>query len=154
MKSPSNSLAWLLLLLECEQVHLLAHKTHNAQDILLMRDTPIFATSSSELQFIRHGTICDTETEMINVRWKVFKFHHGILESEQRSIVADCLYNLFYKGNRDSEKISSWSLFLSVLFYLVLQLTLTPTINQGGKCHWWKLLKNTYKTTLVTNKVS
>ena len=127
---------------------------HNAQDILLMRDTPIFATSSSELQFIRHGAICDTETEMIKVRWKVFKFHHGILESEQRSIVADCFHNLFYKGNRDSEKISSWSLFLSVLFYLVLQLTLTHTINQGRKCHWWKLLKNTYKTTLVTNKVS
>ena len=76
----------LLLLLEGEPVHLPAPKTHYTQDILLTSDTPIFAKSSSELQFIKHGVICDTETEMMKVRWKVFKFYHRISETQQRSI--------------------------------------------------------------------
>ena len=76
----------LLLLLEGEPVHLPAPKTHYAQDILLTSDTPIFATSSSELQFIKYGVLCDTETEIMKVRWKAFKFHHRISESQQRSI--------------------------------------------------------------------
>ena len=45
----------LLLLLEGEPVHLQAPKIHYAQDTLLTGDTPIFATSPSGLQFIRHG---------------------------------------------------------------------------------------------------
>ena len=39
----------LLLLLEGETVHLQAPKIHYAQDTLLTGDTPIFATSPSEL---------------------------------------------------------------------------------------------------------
>ena len=58
----------LLILLEGEPVHLPALKTHYAQDILLTSDTPIFATSSSDLQHIKNGVICDAETEMMKVR--------------------------------------------------------------------------------------
>ena len=76
----------LLFLLEGEPVHLPGPKTHYAQDILLTSHTPILATSSSELQFVKHGLICDTETEIMKVRWKAFKFHHRISESRQRSI--------------------------------------------------------------------
>ena len=45
----------LLLLLEGQPVHLPTLKTHYAEGVLLRSDRPIFATSSSELQFIRHG---------------------------------------------------------------------------------------------------
>ena len=76
----------LLLLIEGEPVHLPGPKTHHAQDILLTSDTPTLATSFSELQFIKHGVICDTETEIMKVRWKAFKFHRRISESQQRSI--------------------------------------------------------------------
>ena len=76
----------LLLLLEGEPVHFPAPKTHYAQVILLMSVRPIFITSSSELQFIKHGVICDTETEIMKVRWKAFKFHHRISERQQRCI--------------------------------------------------------------------
>ena len=76
----------LPLQLEGVPVHLPTPKTHYVQDILLTGDTPIFATSSSELQFIKHGVICDSEIEMRKVRWKVFKLHHRISESQERSI--------------------------------------------------------------------
>ena len=77
----------LLLLLEGEHVHLPAPKTHFAQDILLSEDTPIVATSSGEIQYIKNGVICERETEMMAVRWKVFKFWNSIAESKQRDLV-------------------------------------------------------------------
>ena len=99
----------MLLLLEGEPVHLPAPKTHYTQDILLTSDTPIFATSSSELQFIKHGVICDTETEIMKVRWKIF---NSTTECQRPNkglfhYVADVLHNLFYKSNKLSEKMSS-----------------------------------------------
>ena len=54
--------------------------------ILFRSDTPIFATSSSELQFVKHGIKCDTEKEIMKLVWKVVKFHYRISESQQRSI--------------------------------------------------------------------
>ena len=54
--------------------------------ILFRNDTPIFATSSSYLQFVKHGIICDTEKEIMKLVWKVVKFHHRISESQQSSI--------------------------------------------------------------------
>ena len=77
----------LLLLLEGESVHLPAPKTHFAQDILMTNDTPIFATSSSTIQYIKNGVICERETEMMAVRWKVFKFWNQISETEQKELV-------------------------------------------------------------------
>ena len=71
---PKKLIAWndLLLLLDDQPVLLPAPKTHYAQDTLLTSDTSIFAISSSELQFIKHAVICDTEAEMMKLRWKVF----------------------------------------------------------------------------------
>ena len=38
------------------------------QDILLTSDTPIFAKSSSELEFTKHAVICDIETDKMKVQ--------------------------------------------------------------------------------------
>lgn len=77
----------LLLLLEGECVHLPAPKTHFAADILLTKDTPIFSTSSKELQYVKNGMHCERETEMMAVRWKVFKFHNRIPQNQQREVL-------------------------------------------------------------------
>ena len=84
----SQVIPWhdLLLLLEGENVHLPAPKIHFVQDILLSADTPIFATSSDEIKLIKNGIIVERETEMMAVRWKVFKFSKTISETDQIEI--------------------------------------------------------------------
>ena len=66
----SQIIQWhdLLLLLEGENVHLPAPKSHYAQDILLKNDTPIFYTSSSKITYIKNGVLNARETEMM---WRV-----------------------------------------------------------------------------------
>lgn len=78
----SQLIPWhdLLLLLEGENVHLPAPKTHSVQDRLLSADTPIFATSSDEIKLIKNGIIVEWETEMMAVWWKVFKFFKAIMK--------------------------------------------------------------------------
>lgn len=75
-----------LLLLEGDTVHLPAPKTHFAQDICLTNDVPIFATSSSEIKYITGKVVSQRESNMMDVRWNVVKFHHVISESEQKTI--------------------------------------------------------------------
>ena len=76
----------LLLLLEGQEVHLPAPKTHFAQDIHFNRDTPIFATSKDRLIYVKNGQVDVRETEMMNVRWKIFTFYAQIAQSQQRQI--------------------------------------------------------------------
>ena len=96
----SQIIQWhdLLLLLEGESVHLPAPKSHYAKDILLNNDTPIFCTSSSKLTYIKNGVLNDRETEMMDVRWKMFNFNYRITESEQKSIspCARCFAELVF----------------------------------------------------------
>ena len=67
-------------------MHLPAPKTHFVQDILLPAGTPIFATSSDKIKLIKNGIVVEPETEMIAVRWKVFKFFNAISETDQVEI--------------------------------------------------------------------
>ena len=53
---------------------------------MLSKDTPIFATSKSEIIFIRNGIKDQRETEMMAVRWKVMKFSHQFPMERQREI--------------------------------------------------------------------
>lgn len=76
----------LLLMLEGEVVHLPAPKTHFAQDIEFVKDTPIFCTSKRPLMFIKNGVVDDRETEMMAVRWKIFSFNHQIAPDRQQHI--------------------------------------------------------------------
>ena len=67
-----------LLLLEGQLVHLPAPKSHFSKDILLTKDTPIFSTSSETVSLVRNGILLQKETEMMSVRWKVFRFFYQI----------------------------------------------------------------------------
>ena len=62
----------LLLMLEGQPVHLPAPKSHFCKDILFHKDTPIFGTSKHELVFVRGGVVHERETEMMQVRWRIF----------------------------------------------------------------------------------
>lgn len=79
----------LLLMLEGQEVHLPAPKTHYKQDISFARDTPIFCTSKEEISFVRGGVLDERETEMMRVRFAVFSLHSQIPEREQ-IITASC----------------------------------------------------------------
>ena len=75
-----------LLLLEGQLVHLPAPKTHYARDIVFDKDTPIFATGNNPIVFVKNGAIDEKETEMMMVRWKIFRFHAQISQEKQREI--------------------------------------------------------------------
>ena len=75
-----------LLLLESQPAHLPALKSHFSKDILLTKDTPIFSISSETVSLVRNGILLQKETEMMSVRWKVFKFFYQIHENEQVQI--------------------------------------------------------------------
>jgi hypothetical protein len=78
----------LLLLLEGQLVHLPAPKTHYAKDICFTGDTPIFATGKNPICYIKNG--CIDETEMMAIRWKVFRFNSQISETNQKEIEPCC----------------------------------------------------------------
>ena len=76
----------MLLLLEGHVVHFAAPKTTYSKDIEFSKDTPIFATSKSPITFVKGSIIDDRETEMMNVRWRMFTFRHQIDLQDQKSV--------------------------------------------------------------------
>ena len=69
----------LLRLLEGDKIHIATPKTQFAQDIILEKDTPIFCTGPSRIRkFSRDGDVNEVESEMMEVRWKVFIFFHQL----------------------------------------------------------------------------
>ena len=77
----------LLLLLDGETVKLLAPKNQFSSDIVIEKDTPIFATSNSRIAYVGKFNASDErETEMMAIRWKVIEFKHQIPESEQKRV--------------------------------------------------------------------
>ena len=60
-------------------VHFPAPKTYNANDIELVADTPVFATSKRALVYIKAGDIDEVETDMMAVRWRQFTLHQFTL---------------------------------------------------------------------------
>lgn len=98
-------IAWhdLLLLLEGQEVHLAAPKTHVSKDMEFSRDTPIFCTSKEELCLVRCGVLDQTECQMMKVRWNIFALHYQIPKEEQQSVpsCARCFAELnFPQGQR------------------------------------------------------
>ena len=75
-----------LLLLEGQLVHLPAPKSHYAKDIASTGDTPIFATGKNPIVFVKTGALDEKETEMMNVRWKIFRFHAQIPQEKQKQL--------------------------------------------------------------------
>ena len=80
----------LLQLLEGEPIHLPAPKTHYAKDLILEKDTPIFCTSNSRIRKYSRGVLDEIESEMMDVRWRVFKLKHQIEQSEVKELRPCC----------------------------------------------------------------
>lgn len=76
----------LLLLLEGQEVHLPAPKTHFAKDIAFSADTPIFCTSKNPLVHIKNGVLDERETDMMRVRWNLIQFNFQIPRDAQRDV--------------------------------------------------------------------
>ena len=66
----------LLKLLEGDAVHIAALKTHFWKDIIMNKDTPIFATSIFRIRSYSNGRINELETEPMEVRMKTFSFYN------------------------------------------------------------------------------
>lgn len=90
-----------LNLLEGQNVHLAAPKSHFAEDIYLCKDTPIFATSISPVQFSGKSPNIQGENKMMDVRWKIFQFSHQIPDSEKKNMTPcpKCFSKLVLLGN-------------------------------------------------------
>ena len=73
-------------MLEGDTVHFPTPKNQMSKDIVLEKDTPFFATSDAPLVLINNGSIGRVNTEMMNVRWRMFKLHKQIPRDEQRDI--------------------------------------------------------------------
>ena len=88
----SDVIVWkdFLLLLEGETVKLPTPKNHHAEDIIISstNDIPIFATSAHKIEFSRFSPHYERETEMMDSRWNIIRFHHVFSENEQRKIPA------------------------------------------------------------------
>ena len=82
-------IAWadMLLLLEGDIVHLPAPKNFSKRDIELSNDTPIFATSDAPIVYIKGGSVCHANTEMMNVRWRFVHFLRQIPLAEQLQLI-------------------------------------------------------------------
>ena len=75
-------IAWsdFLRLLEGDEVHFPAPKTHYTNDIKLSKEsiTPVFSTSIKPISRNGDGEMGYGESIMMQYRWKVFSFHHQI----------------------------------------------------------------------------
>ena len=94
----------LLLLLEGETVKLPAPKNQFSSDVVIEKDTPIFATSKSRVTYVgKFNSSDERETEMMSIRWKVIEFNHQIPESEQKQVpsCARCFAELAVMGEED-----------------------------------------------------
>ncbi len=82
-------LSWknMLLLLEGQTIHFAAPKSSYAKNILFKRDTPIFATSKEPIRYPGwYNTTDERENEMIDIRWKFFRFYSQIAERDLKVV--------------------------------------------------------------------
>ena len=73
-----------LLLFEGQLVHLPAAKSHYAKDIAFTGDTLIFVTGKSPIVSVKNRALDKKETEMMNVWWKIFRFHAQIPQEKEK----------------------------------------------------------------------
>lgn len=82
-------IAWadFLQALVGDAMHLPAPKTFFKQDVELSKDTPFFATSDAPLVLIKGTSIDHANTQMMDVRWRMFHFWRQIPQSEQQNLI-------------------------------------------------------------------
>ena len=73
-----DTMAWgnFLNLLEGAPVAIAVPKNHYAQDVLWEALTPVFATAARLIVKIVGKNIDHAQTDMMNVRWKMYHFKH------------------------------------------------------------------------------
>lgn len=89
-KGPEQ-ISWedLLRLLEGQNTKLPAPKNHFAKDIVIDKDTPIFATGPYRIKHV--GRVNDDrENHMMEVRWRVFEFYRRLTEAEINDNIPPC----------------------------------------------------------------
>ena len=72
--------------MEGDAVDTAAPKTHFSKDIVMDKDTPIFATSISRIRSYSNGKINELETEMMEVRMKTFSFYNQFQQHEIKEL--------------------------------------------------------------------
>ena len=89
----------LFKLLEDGAVHIAAPKRHFSKDIVMDKDTPIFATSVSPIRSYSNGRINELETEMMEVRMKTFHFYNQFQQHEIKELppCPKCLADLVFE---------------------------------------------------------
>ena len=68
-------------------MHLPAPKTFCKQDIELSKDTAFFATAGAPLVLVKGAFIDRANTQMMEVRWRLFHFWRQMSQSEQENLV-------------------------------------------------------------------
>lgn len=88
-KGPEQ-ISWedLLRLLEGQNTKLPAPKNHFAKDIVIDKDTPIFATGPYRIRHL--GVNNDRENQMMEVRWRVFHFYRRLTQEEIDDTIPPC----------------------------------------------------------------
>ena len=78
-----DMISWqeFLDLLEGQNVHLAAPKSHFTEDIYIFSDIPILATSISPIRFAGRSSNIEGENAMMDSRWRMFAFIYQIPES-------------------------------------------------------------------------
>jgi hypothetical protein len=89
-----------LQVLEGDVVHFPAPKNFMKKDIVLEKDTPFFATSDAPLALVNGGSVDRVNTEMMDVRWRMFKLNRQIPKEDQKDIkpCAPCFAKLIFKN--------------------------------------------------------
>lgn len=100
----SVTIGWseLLNLLEGQLVRLPAPKSHYSCDLVLDKDTPILATSK---EAVTHQD--ERERQMMECRWKVFRFQYQIPAEEQQKMkpCGPCFCQLVLRGARQPSQV-------------------------------------------------
>ena len=94
---------YFLLLLEGQLVQLPVPKSYYAKDFPFTGDTPIFTTGKNPIVFVKNGMLDEKETEMMNVRWKILRFHAQIPREKQKKLrpCGKCFATLILGQNGD-----------------------------------------------------
>eukprot|EP00111_Clytia_hemisphaerica_P021623 TCONS_00063605-protein len=90
-KHPGEQISWddFLRLLEGEPTKLPAPKNHFAKDVLIDKDTPIFATGPYRLRNNKEPPEA-RENRMMDVRWRYFEFYRRLTDEEVNDSIPPC----------------------------------------------------------------
>ena len=95
--------SYLLLFSEVQPVHFLTPKNHRGTHVLFRKLVHIFATGISEIKHLgSYNKNCKRETEMMSVRWNVFKMSRQIHAEDVKDLVLcpRCFSNLVLLGEQ------------------------------------------------------